>query len=83
MSSTDMFIWKVEAYLMRKYGIDTAYRDMDALRWYIYTGRASASVLMRLGACKPYMIGRILHEGGSVDETIKRIRAYIGIDGAA
>ena len=76
----DEYIWRVERYLMYRYGVDTAQRDTEPLRWYIRTGRASAMFLRLLTDAKPYMIGRLLHQGGSIDETVKRVRMYIGID---
>lgn len=74
----ERYIWQVESYLMSKYGVDVAYRDIDPLIWYISTGRASLEFLRLLSYKRPYLIGRKLHEGGSVDEIIKRIKDYIG-----
>ncbi len=74
----DRYIWKVEAYLMRKYGVDAAHRMMDPLTWYIGTARASVDFLYKLVDVKPYIIGRILAKGGSHEEVIKNIKARIG-----
>ena len=75
-------MWLIKVYMMEKYGCDAADREFYPLEWYIETGRASAQFLERLFNSKPYvkpfMIGRILHKGGSVDEAIGRIKAYIG-----
>ena len=78
MNRIDEYLWKFDRYLMRKYGVDSAKRDMDALKWYVYTGRASVGILKRLEACQPYMIGRLLHQGGSIDEAVRRILVYAG-----
>ena len=73
----DNYIWNVKLYMMKHYGCDNADCEIDPLAWYINTGRASVDFLGRLVTKKPYMIGRLLHKGGSYDETIKRIREYI------
>lgn len=73
-------LWHIERYLMLRYGVDTARRDMDPIKWYIYTGRASVGVINRLLSAKPFMVGRLLHKGGSYDETIRRVLSYIGIE---
>ena len=73
-------LWHIEWYLMQRYGVDTAKRDMDPIKWYIYTGRASVDVTNRLLCAKPFMVGRLLHKGGSYDEIIRRVLSYIGIE---
>lgn len=73
----DNYIWNVKSYMMRKYGCDTAEREIYPLVWYIETGRASAQFLGDMVQRKPYMIGRLLHQGGSDDLSISRIRDYI------
>jgi len=73
----DDYIWKVQKNLMNKYGIDEAERDIDPLKWYIHTGRASTEFINLLLGAKPFMIARKLHMGGSVDEAIDRIKIYI------
>lgn len=79
MLKSDQYIWKVESYLMRKYGASEAYRLLDPLQWYINTGRASVTFLHLLYDVKPYCIGRILAKGGSHDEIIQRIRKRLGL----
>lgn len=74
----DRYIWKVEAYLMRKYGVDEAKRMIDPLCWYIATARASVDFLWKLTDTKPFVIGRILARGGSYDEVINNIKMRIG-----
>lgn len=77
MNFYERFFIKVESYAMRKYGVDQAYRDLDPLRWYVETGRASMEFIKKLCNCKPFMIARLLHEGGSIEEQINRVRAYV------
>lgn len=77
-TSIDEYLWKIERYLMKKYGCDTAIRDIDPLRWYICTGRASASWCKCLMAKIPYHVAKILHQGGSYCEVLDRVDAYIG-----
>ena len=76
----DNCLWYIEKYLMIKYGVDAAHREIAPLKWYIATGRASALFLKRLAASKPYVIGRKLHLGGSDDEVIERIKKAIKTD---
>ena len=73
----DCGLWAIERYLIQKYGCDTASRDMQPLRWYVDTGRASMLFLSRLFICKPFMIARLLHDGGSYDEAIMRVQNYM------
>lgn len=79
MNATDRFLWKVERYLMRKYGCDEAESTIYPLKWYIYTGRASAEFLMRLREAKPYMIARRLHDSDDMshDGMIRSVKAYL------
>lgn len=74
----DRYIWAVEAYLMKKHGVDAARRMIDPLTWYIGTARASVDFLHKLVDVKPYIIGRILEKGGSHDEVINNIKTRIG-----
>ena len=76
-TSVDIYIWKVQKYMMTHYGCDNAIREIDPLIWYIQTGRASGQTIRALLEKKPYMIGRLLHKGGSHDECIARIKEYI------
>lgn len=77
MYKTDQALWKIEAYLMKRYGVDQARRDVDPLAWYIHTGRASAQAEKRIVAAKPFMIGRLLHKGGNYEEAIRRVLDYV------
>lgn len=70
-------VWNIKLYLMNKYGISQAESDLAPLSWYIGTGRASREFLLLLARVKPYMIGRKLHEGGSYNEAIDRVKAYL------
>ena len=76
-TSIDSVLWSVQFHLMRKYGCDTAARDVAPLRWYINTGRASVSFLKALVNAKPFMVARKLHQGGSDDAMIKRVSEYL------
>ena len=77
-TAIDAYLWNVLMYGMGKYGVDNANSDIAPLTWYIHTDRASADFLRKLIASKPYMVARKLHNGGSYDETIDRIKKYIG-----
>ena len=74
------YLWQVKRYMMGKYGCGTADREIDPLVWYISTGRAPTQFIGLLIQKKPYMIGRILHKGGSTDEAIARVKEYIGFE---
>lgn len=75
--SVDNYIWEVRRRLMRKYGTNESASDIAPLSWYIGTGRASTDFLRALLSCKPFMIARKLHEGGSYEEAIRRVKEYI------
>lgn len=74
----DDYLWDIKKYLMNKYGVDQAERDIDPLAWYIKTGRASVRFLNLLYKKKPFLIARKLHGGGSYDDIINSIKVYIG-----
>lgn len=82
MYTVDHKLWQVKHYLSLRYGYQTADRDVDPLQWYIVTGRASTNFLQLLIKAKPFMIARRLHEGGSYDEAIARVKKLIGYDDA-
>lgn len=75
--SVDNYLWEVRRRLMHKYGTNESYIDVAPLAWYIGTGRASTDFLRALLSCKPFMIARKLHEGGSYEEVIRRVNEYI------
>lgn len=75
--TVDNALWQIERCLMLKYGTLQAEKDVDPLRWYYTTGRASTAFLHALVNAKPYMVARRLHQGGSHDEAVARIRAYL------
>ena len=75
----DNYIYSVWSILCRKYGVDAANRDLAPLRWYAQTARASVAFLNALVEAKPFMIARKLHMGGSYDDTIERIKRYLGV----
>lgn len=70
-------LWSIERYMMKKYGVDAASRDIAPLKWYVGTERASLAFLRLLLAAKPFMIGRILHKGGSYEDAIQRVKVYL------
>lgn len=81
----DSALWEAERYLMARYGCTEASQNMYPLQWYIHTGRASGDFLRHLLMVKPFMIARKLHEGGSDDEVLHRVKQYLsektGYDG--
>ena len=74
----DDHLYQVYRYLMIRYGISSADRMIDPLRWWIQTGRASVPFLHRFLDTQPYMIGRRLAKGGSVQEAVDRVRKLLG-----
>ena len=78
--SIETGLWHIQRYLMGKYGVDQSYQDIAPLSWYIGTGRASVDFIRAVLTAKPYMIGRKLHEGGTYDEVLQRVKAYVGFD---
>lgn len=77
-TTIDAFLYEIERNLMNSYGVDTAKREMEPLRWYIETARASTPCIRKMMEAKPFMLARKLHQGGSTDEIVKRILKYIG-----
>lgn len=78
-TAIDDYCWRVQRYLMERYGCDVASRDMQALNYFIGTGRASTVFLKALIAAKPYLVARRLHDGGSIDEAIARVRKLLRV----
>ena len=72
---------EIFSYLLRKHGWAEADNAIYPLQWYIYTGRASTAFLHKLFSEKPYVIGRVLFAGGTVDEVIYRVKKHIGYEG--
>lgn len=72
-------LWHIERYLMERYGCTQAAQDMAPLKWYIGTGRASVDFIKTCLTAKPFMIGRKLHQGGTYDEVIRRLKDYLDI----
>ena len=79
-TNIDKYLWEVKRSLMNKYGVDASDRMMDPLVWYIQTGRASTDFLRKLLNKKPYVIARKLVENSSVDDTLQRIKTYLGTE---
>ena len=78
-TSIDNALWAVQSYIMGRYGCACATSDMAPLVWYVNTARASVDFLLALQAAKPFVIGRLLHRGGSYAEVIARVKAALGI----
>lgn len=74
MYKGDRYMDSILSYLMKKHGVDAAYRMIDPLRWYIITGRASIDFIDRLMEVKPFVIGRLLAKEGSYDDAISRVK---------
>ena len=70
----DNIIWKIRQYLRNKYGIDRGDNLMYPLVYYINTGRASTPFIKALIDSKPFVIGRVLANGGSDVEIIRKIK---------
>lgn len=79
-TSIETGLWHIQCHLMMKYGTDQAYHDMLPLHWYINSGRASIDFLRLLLGAKPYMVARKLHQGGSDQAVIDRIKSYLGYE---
>lgn len=80
-TSIETFLWNVQRELMDRYGVDTAKREIEPLRWYVDTGRASTPCIKKMMEAKPFMLARKLHQCGSTSEIINRILKYIGWEG--
>ena len=76
-TSVETCLWHIERHLIQKHGTRQAEIDMYPLRWYVNTGRASMDFLRSLMNAKHFMVARKLHEGGSYDEALRRLKAYI------
>ena len=79
--------YKVEEKLfeIRKYlwkhcsSMDEADRVLYPLTWYCGTGRDSLEFDKALLAVQPFVVGRILLKGGSIDDTIKAIKKRLRV----
>lgn len=76
-TSIECGLWHIQRYLMEKYGVDQSYQDIAPLSWYIGTDRAPVDFIRAVLNAKPFMIGRKLHEGGTYDEAIQRVKDYL------
>lgn len=50
------------------------------LTHYVQTCRASTEFLHKLVDAKPFMIARVLMKGGSYNEAIDRVKAYLKVE---
>ena len=78
MTKAERILLKIELKLMMKHGVDETARLLDPLKWYIVTARASADFIRRLGKAEPEKIASLLEQGGSVEDAVNRIKAYLG-----
>ena len=76
--SIETGLWAIQRYLMQRYGVDQSAQDVAPLSWYIDTGRASVDFIRMVLTAKPFMVARKLHEGGTYDDVIQRVKSYIG-----
>lgn len=79
--SIETGLWHIQRYLMERYGVDQAVQDITPLSWYIGTGRASVDFIRAVLTGKHFMIARKLHEGGTYDEVIQRVKKYLKYEG--
>ncbi len=74
----DSTLWAIERSMLKTgRTLDDTDRLMYPLNWYIATGRAPTRWILCLCNCKPHIIGNMLAKGGSDDEVIGRLKAYI------
>lgn len=79
----ERYLFDVEKVLWRyRFSVDTAHRYVDALYWYVNTGRASAGFLRKMVETKPFIIARVLlrtdANTGNYDRVIDAIKGKIG-----
>jgi hypothetical protein len=80
MNKTTETMHQIWLCIAKKHGCAAADYDIQALQWYI--PRCSATFLRLFNNCKPYMVARRLHAGGSIEEQIGRIQRYLGYNPA-
>lgn len=79
-TSIETGLWAIQRYIMQHYGVDQSAQDIAPLAWYIETGRANTEFIRAVLTAKPFMIARKLHEGGTYDEVIQRVKDYLGYE---
>ena len=79
MTATDKYLNNLYIYMINKYGVDAASRNIQDLEWYVNTGRASTVFLKKLFEAKIFVVARILHRGGSTEDVIKRLKAKLQV----
>lgn len=79
-TSIETCLWAIQRNLMQRYGVDQSAQDIAPLSWYIGTGRATVDFIRLVMTAKPFMIARKLHEGGTYDEVVQRVKHYIGYE---
>ena len=81
MNFIDVGISKIELAILKNHTWSETDLLLHPLKWYIYTGRASAAVCHKIFEKPPYMIARKLCNNGnpgSIQESVDRILRYIG-----
>lgn len=68
----------VKMFLAKKHGIDAAERMIDPLTWWVFTGRATLTECKALVEKRPYVIGKILEKGGTINNQVDAIKRKIG-----
>ena len=77
-TATENTISNIELRLAREYGTLDAQRKVYPLKWYIYTGRACIEFIKRLNASPACNVCKALHNSGSDETVIKRVKKEIG-----
>lgn len=80
-TAIDEALYQIHDYLATKYGYRQADYDMQALKWYINTGRANCEFLKALINSKYFMVARIIHITGVgvYDNNIMAVKRYLKI----
>ena len=77
MTKADYKLSEILSYLMKRYGVDAAYRLISPLEWYVNTGRASVEFLHRFYDAKPFVVARVLCAGGSDQEIVDHLKVKL------
>lgn len=76
----DEYLWDTQKSMWKKVCMAESTQAMNALRWYIDTGRASSAFLKKMIQVKPYVLGRYLLkiQNNSDERIIELIKQKIG-----
>lgn len=80
-TAIDEALYQIHDYLATKYGYKQADYDMQALKWYVNTRRASCEFLKALINSKYFIVARIIHKTGVgvYDDNITAVKRYLKI----